>query len=145
MEPMKLEPAKFNLGGGGFNPSAGAFVPKNTFNAHTMDNEPSLADAFGDDTPKKGGKKGGKKGKKKMAVVEQKKDEDELTEEQKAQPWKGKPSSFFIMQQDESKADEQNPMGFEMNDDQWDFIFKHYPEYGASPYEMMTWIYGEAM
>lgn len=36
-------------------------------------------------------------------------------------------------------------MGFELNDEQWDFIFKHYPEYGAAPYEMMTWIYGTAL
>ena len=30
-----------------------------------------------------------------------------------------------------------------MNDEQWKFIFKHYPEYGAAPYDMMTWLYSQ--
>jgi hypothetical protein len=30
-----------------------------------------------------------------------------------------------------------------MNDEQWKFIFKHYPEYGAAPYDMMTWLYAQ--
>ena len=37
-----------------------------------------------------------------------------------------------------------NPMFYEMNDEQWKFIFKFYPEFGNSPYEMMIWLYGES-
>jgi hypothetical protein len=31
-----------------------------------------------------------------------------------------------------------------MNDDQWKFIFKHYPEFGAAPYDMIVWLFGES-
>jgi len=31
-----------------------------------------------------------------------------------------------------------------MNQEQWNFIFKHYPEYGGAPYTMMVWLYGQA-
>lgn len=31
-----------------------------------------------------------------------------------------------------------------MNDEQWKFIYKHYPDYGLAPYEMMTWLFGQA-
>jgi hypothetical protein len=41
--------------------------------------------------------------------------------------------------------DAQNPMGLELNDGQWDFIFKYYPEYGAAPYAMLSWIYTQAL
>ena len=30
-----------------------------------------------------------------------------------------------------------------MNDEQWKFFFKHYPEYGAAPYDMMIWLYSQ--
>lgn len=30
-----------------------------------------------------------------------------------------------------------------MNEDQWKFIFKHYPEYGSAPYDMITWLYAQ--
>ena len=30
-----------------------------------------------------------------------------------------------------------------MRNDQWNFIFKHYPEFGTAPYEMMIWLYGQ--
>ena len=32
-----------------------------------------------------------------------------------------------------------------MNDDQWDFIFKYYPEYAQAPYTMMSWLFGQAL
>jgi hypothetical protein len=37
-----------------------------------------------------------------------------------------------------------NPMNFDLSNEQWDFIFKFYPEYGAGPYMLMTWIFGQA-
>lgn len=63
-------------------------------------------------------------------------------------PWRGKPSSFFVMNQMKeipAQPDPANPNNLEMNDEQWKFIFKHYPEYGAAPLEMMTWLYGMAL
>jgi hypothetical protein len=35
-------------------------------------------------------------------------------------------------------------MNLECNDEQWNFIFKYYPEYGSSPYQLITWLFGEA-
>jgi len=40
--------------------------------------------------------------------------------------------------------DAQNPMNLELNNAQWDFIFKFYPEYGAAPYAMLTWLFSQA-
>lgn len=40
--------------------------------------------------------------------------------------------------------DPNNPQGLELTDGQWDFIFKYYPEYGAAPHAMITWLYGQA-
>lgn len=63
-------------------------------------------------------------------------------------PFRGKPSSFFVMNtmsEPPAQPDASNPNNLEMNDEQWKFIFKHYPEYGAAPYEMMTWLYGMAL
>ena len=31
-----------------------------------------------------------------------------------------------------------------MNNDQWNFMFIYYPEFGENPYKMMTWLYGQA-
>jgi peptide chain release factor subunit 3 len=31
-----------------------------------------------------------------------------------------------------------------MTEEQWNFIFKYYPEHGATPYTMMVWLYGQA-
>ena len=56
--------------------------------------------------------------------------------------FKGKPSSFFIMTQKEGpSADPKNPFNFELNDEQWAFIFLHYTECAASPYDMMSWLF----
>ena len=41
--------------------------------------------------------------------------------------------------------DPNNPQGLELTDGQWDFIFKYYPEYGAAPHAMITWLYGQAL
>lgn len=58
-------------------------------------------------------------------------------------PWKGKPSSFFVMTQKEGPpTDPANPNNYELNDEQWAFIFLHYTEYAAGPYDMMLWLYG---
>ena len=74
--------------------------------------------------------------------VEQKEDEiDETT------PWKGKKSDFFVMAQAATPAktpDPNNPMNLELNDDQWNFMFVHYPEYAASPYQMLSWLFTQA-
>ena len=37
-----------------------------------------------------------------------------------------------------------NPNNFELNAEQMSFIFLHYPEYSAAPYDMMTWLFGQA-
>ena len=58
-------------------------------------------------------------------------------------PWRGKPSKFFIMATAEKTPGEQdpaNPNNLDLNDDQWKFIFKQYPEYGAAPHAMMIWL-----
>ncbi len=57
-------------------------------------------------------------------------------------PFKGKPSFIFIMTQKEgSPTDPTNPFNYELNDDQWAFIFLHYTENAASPYEMMSCLF----
>lgn len=38
-----------------------------------------------------------------------------------------------------------NPNNYELNDGQWDFIFKYYPEYAGSPYQMMSYLFGTAL
>ena len=42
------------------------------------------------------------------------------------------------------EPEDENPLNFDMNQEQWNFIFKNYPEYAAAPYDMMTWLYGSA-
>ena len=71
-------------------------------------------------------------------------DLDRLSPEDMSTPYKGKPSSFFIMATDESKKDKMNPFGYDLTKDQWSFIFKFFPEYAQHPYDMMSWIYGQA-
>jgi len=115
------------------------FVPKGKMVA-TKEQFPDLADAFGDDEPKS--KKGGKKGKKKTVVKASVTIEEEADD---GTPWKGKPAAFFSMNvSNKPLNDPTNPNNFEMNDEQWKFIFKHYPEFGASPYDMMVWLFGES-
>lgn len=60
--------------------------------------------------------------------------------------WKGKPSSFFVMAQNPGPSADpiNNPENFSLDDDQWSFMFRHYPEYSAAPYAMMTWLRGQA-
>ena len=72
-------------------------------------------------------------------MSEPKKDEEEVD---MSTPYKGKPSSFFIMATDESKKDAMNPIGYDLTKDQWTFVFLYITEYAQQPYEMMNWIYG---
>lgn len=63
-------------------------------------------------------------------------------------PYRGKGSKFFVMHPAAAAPDVPdpvNPMNLEMNPEQWNFIFKHYPEYGTAPYDMMTWLFGMAL
>jgi peptide chain release factor subunit 3 len=32
-------------------------------------------------------------------------------------------------------------MNLELNDSQWNFIYLYYPEYSASPYSMLSWLF----
>jgi len=136
-EPLTFEPMKIG--------AVGEFIPKGKIVAQSKEQFPDLGDAFGDEpVQKKAGKKG-KKGKKggmvvvsSAPVVKVEEDVDESL------PWKGKPSSFFLMNPaKEPSNDPANPMNMEMNDEQWKFIFKYYPEYGSAPYEIITWLYGQ--
>lgn len=88
----------------------------------------------------KPGKKSKKnKGQQAAAVNQEKEQEADST------AWKGKPSQFFVMKKiDGPVQDPTNPNNFELNGEQMSFIFLHYPEYSAAPYEMMTWLYGQA-
>lgn len=127
-----------------FKPEASAFnldvkeyIPAGKM-AKTQEQFPGL-----DQVMDEGRKKGkGKKGKKGGAVVQPaapKQEEDDGT------PWKGKKSTFFEMKKLDGPAeDPQNPNNFELSQDQWSFMFQHYPEYCAAPYEMMTWLRGQA-
>ena len=59
-------------------------------------------------------------------------------------PWKGRKSEFFVMQQAATQPDfpdPMNPMNYELNDGQWEFIFKFYPEYAGSPYKLMNYFF----
>jgi hypothetical protein len=62
-------------------------------------------------------------------------------------PWKGKKSGFFVMVKSSSPPfwfNELNPESFILSECQWDFIFKYYPEYSISPYELMTFLFSES-
>jgi hypothetical protein len=60
-------------------------------------------------------------------------------------PCKGKPSSFFLMTKKEGPTtDPANTNNYELNDEQWAFIFLHYSEYAAYPYELMLWLFEDA-
>ena len=41
-------------------------------------------------------------------------------------------------------ADPMNPNNFELNPEQWSFMFQYYPEYSGAPFDMMTWLFGQA-
>ena len=93
-----------------------------------------------DEAPKKKGKKN-KKGAAPAKVVVA--EEPELFDETTA--WKGRASTFFVMNNTATpSADGSNPNNFELNDEQWNFVFKYYPEYAASPFDMLAWLFGQA-
>ena len=63
-------------------------------------------------------------------------------EEDDGTPWKGKSADFFVMKpNNELPDDAANPFKFELNDKQWNFVFKFYPGYATAPYEILTWVY----
>lgn len=109
------------------------FIPKDKF-VKTAQEFPDF-DALDDDKPKK--KKKGQ-----QAPVQQKAAEEQVVDE--STPYKGKPSSFFVMQQDLNAVTPTNQNGYILNDDQWNFIFLYYPEYSADPSAMMVYLYQEA-
>ena len=47
-------------------------------------------------------------------------------------------------QSSEPATDPANPGNFVMTDEQWNFIYKYYPEYGSGPYDLMVWLFNEA-
>ena len=109
------------------------FVPAGQV-ALTEENFPDLLGEMGAE-PKKGKGKG-KKGKK-GGVVGDAKPKPAVEEFDESMPWKGRKSEFFVMQQaaeQPTMPDPMNPLGYELNDAQWDFIFKYYPEYASSPF-----------
>ena len=90
----------------------------------------------------------GKKGKKKGKMVVSQASEPVVDEEVDVHPFFGKNSDFFNMKtkplEEGAEPEEGNPMNFDMNDAQWNFMFKNYPEYAAAPWDMMTWLFGSA-
>jgi len=118
------------------------YVPKGAV-ALTKEQFPDLLGALDADAPPQ--KKGkGKKGKGKVSApkIVEEPEEDLMTS------WKGRKSEFFVMKDAATTPDvpdAQNPLNLELNDAQWDFIFKFYPEYGAAPYAMLSWIYTQAL
>jgi len=115
------------------------FIPKGVV-VNTKEQFPDFDDLDDDPKPKKK-KKGKATGPVKVKVEPKEEEIDETT------PWKGKKSEFFVMAQAATPAtapDPNNPMNLELNDDQWNFIFMHYPEYAASPYQMLSWLFTQA-
>lgn len=117
------------------------FVPAGQV-ALTEEQFPDLLTELGSE-PKKGKGKKGKKG-----VVADNKPKPVVEEFDESMPWKGRKSEFFVMQQAPNPPaayDQMNPMNYELNDGQWDFIFKYYPEYAASPFQMMSYLFAQAL
>ena len=92
-EPKKLAPAEFKMGGAGFNPNSGAFIPKGKQVIVASDKE-QFPDLDFDDAPKKMGK--GKKGKKKGKMVVSQASEPVVDEEADVPPFFGKNNSDFF-------------------------------------------------
>ena len=120
---------------------AAEFIPKGVV-VNTKEQFPDL-DALDDSAPKK---KKGKKGAKQVepTKVKVEAEPDPIDENL---PWKGKRSEFFVMAQAANPPDAMdpnNPMNLELNEEQWNFIFMHYPEYAASPYQMLSWLFTQA-
>lgn len=116
------------------------FIPKGVV-VNTKEQFPDF-DALDMDAPAPKKKKKGKQtGPVKVKVEVKEEEVDETT------PWKGKKSEFFVMAQaatPAATADPVNPMNLELNQEQWNFIFMHYPEYAASPYQMLSWLFTQA-
>ena len=116
------------------------FIPKGVV-VNTKEQFPDF-DALDMDAPMSKKKKKGKATGPVKVKVEPKVEEfDETT------PWKGRKSEFFVMAQaatPSAQMDPNNPMNLELNDEQWNFIFLYYPEYAASPYQMLSWLFTQA-
>mmetsp|Transcript_12798 Transcript_12798/g.21651 ORF Transcript_12798/g.21651 Transcript_12798/m.21651 type:complete len:139 (+) Transcript_12798:405-821(+) len=111
------------------NVAVAEFVPKGTI-AKTEEQFPDLNDDE-DEKPKKKGK-----GKKKQQAPP--KEIVEVVDETTS--FKGKPSTFFHMNtSSEPLNDNNNPNNYLLNDDQWQFIYLHYPVYAPMPYDMMLY------
>lgn len=95
-------------------------------------------DQFPDLEEELGGKKKGKKQAKVRNPVQKVEPENDVM----LTPYKGKPSSFFVMSIDLANSNEMNPSGYTLNDEQWSFVFLYYPEYAQAPYDMMCWLLG---
>jgi len=129
-------PAAFKMETAAFSSGSASFIPKGKFVAQSKEEFPDF-DALGDDKPKQ---KKGKKGKGKKAVVTSAANVD-ADEENAALAWKGKKSEFFVLKQSETPLNDQmNPLNYEMNDEQWTFLFKHYPEYSGPPNNLNLFI-----
>jgi hypothetical protein len=87
-EQVVIEPMKLSLGGSSFNKEVKSFIPKGKM-VTTAEEFPDLDDAF-DEKPKQAAKK--KKEKKVVKKVEEVEEECDMSV-----PWRGKPSSFFVM------------------------------------------------
>lgn len=103
------------------------FVPKGK-HAVTDDLFPTLG---GDSDEPKGKKKKGK-----AVVVQQQENTKDLDK-----AWKGKPLDFFYLQgaDPEQEVSSSNPI--KCSQDQLDFVFEHYPEYGQNPQDILIWVY----
>jgi hypothetical protein len=118
------------------------FIPKGVV-VNTKEQFPDL-DALDMDAPSQKKKK---KGKGAGAEPVKVKVEPKVEEFDESTPWKGRKSEFFVMAQSTTPqvtADPNNPMNLELNDEQWNFIFLYYPEYAASPYQMLSWLFTQA-
>lgn len=83
---------------------------------NTKEQFPDL-DGLGE-APTKKSKKNKKKNNGPAQQVQQKAEEDSST------PYKGKPSSFFVMKQNPGPpTDNLNPNNYELNGEQWSFMF----------------------
>lgn len=106
---FKVEASSFNI-------TAGEFVPVGKV-ALTEEQFPTFGDDMG------GGSNTGKK-KRKDKKKPQVQQQEDVKKEEEDNAWKGKPSSFFEMTQGAQPSnDPQNPNNFELNPDQWNFMF----------------------
>lgn len=49
-----------------------------------------------------------------------------------------------MTQKEEPSEDPMNPDNYDLNPDQWSFMYLHYPEHCMAPFNMMMWLYQQA-